>query len=60
MRIEKQEPKIRNPEFNGPMLFEHQALAPGPRPKHFENYPREQNFKIRNPQSPIRNRKVHL
>jgi len=23
-----------DPKFNGPMLFEHQALAPGPQPKH--------------------------
>jgi hypothetical protein len=39
MRIEKEKlrnPKsaIRNPNFNGPMLFARKVLAPGPQLKH--------------------------
>jgi hypothetical protein len=42
LRIEKENPKnpksaIRNPKFNGPMLFEPQALPPGPQPRLPEN-----------------------
>jgi hypothetical protein len=32
MRIEKENPKIRNPQFNREMLFARHALASGPQP----------------------------